>query len=56
MRTNYSELGRACIGPGGAPYSRHHINEVLHGRRFASPELRDQLLQLGIPARRIRVR
>ncbi len=45
---NYSEIARKCIGPGGAPYHRHHINEVMHGRRNLSPLLEKQLISLGV--------
>ena len=44
---NYSEIGRACVGPGGAPYSRHHIREVMCRNRVCSPELADQLVACG---------
>ena len=49
---NYSEIARKCIGPGGAPYSRNHINEVMRGHRRCSPQLRAQLLKLGVCPKR----
>lgn len=45
---NYSELARQTIGPNGGPYHRHHIIEVMHGRRNLSPSLERQLVQLGV--------
>lgn len=44
---NYAEIGRSIIGPGGAPYSRHHIREVLRGNRPASRSLADALVATG---------
>lgn len=44
---NYSAIGRACIGPGGAPYSRHHIMEVMKRNRTCSRSLADQLVASG---------
>ena len=55
---NYAQIGRQCIGPGGVPYSRHHINEVLNGRRYASRQLAEQLFVTGAISElgRVRVR
>lgn len=53
---NYSLIGRSCIGPGGAPYSRHHIMEVLKGNRRASKELAAQLVACGAISSRRKIR
>ena len=58
VKHNFAAIGRACIGPGGATYSRCHINEVLHRRRYASMSLAEQLVACGAIANigRVRVR
>ena len=41
-------LAGVCAKPNGRPYSRQHINEVMHRRRICSATLADQLLALGV--------